>query len=131
MLIVTVPAASHDLTVLDTVKAELGIANSSEDENLARWIRQASGAVAKHLNRVLARETIEETFRRATRSDDILLSRYPVSSVVSAVENGVTVAPADYEVRAESGLLTRLSNDEPACWSAARSSLNTSPAMRS
>ena len=118
---VVTPATSYDLTVLATVKSELGIANNSEDENLLRWIRQASDVVSKYCNCVFAKETVSETFRRATtRSDDILLSRYPVSSIVSVVENGVTLATTDYEVRAESGLLTKLSNDEPACWSAGK-----------
>ena len=117
MLIVTTPAASFDLTTLETVRSEFGVTDHSEDENLRTWIRQASDVISKYCNRVFARETISETVRRATRSDDILLSRYPVSSIVSVVENGVTLAAADYEVRAESGLLTKLSNDEPACWS--------------
>ncbi len=120
MLIVTTPAASFDLTTLETVRSEFGVTDHSEDENLSRWIRQASDVISKYCNRVFAQETVEETFRRATRSDDILLSRYPVSSIVSVVENDVTLAAADYEVRAESGLLTKLSNDEPACWSAGK-----------
>ena len=120
MVVVVTPATSYDLTILDTVKAEFGVTDHSEDEKLSRWIHQASDVISKYCNRVFAQETIEETFRRATRSDDILLSRYPVSSIVSVVENDVTLAAADYEVRAESGLLTKLSNDEPACWSAGK-----------
>ena len=116
MLMIVTPAQSYDLTVLATVKAELGITDRAEDENLARWITQASNIVARYCNCVFAKETVEETFRRTTLSDDILLSRYPVASIVSVVENGVTLATIDYEVRAESGLLTKLSNDEPACW---------------
>ena len=65
--------------MLETVRAELGVTDRSEDENLARWIRQASDVISKYFNRTFAQETIDETFRRATRSDDILLSRYPVA----------------------------------------------------
>ena len=120
MLTVVTPATSYDLTVLETVRAELGITNHAEDENLKRWIAQASDVIAKYCNRVFAQETVSETFRRSTRSDDILLSRYPVNSIVSIVENDETLADTDYELRGESGLLTRLFDDAPACWPAGK-----------
>lgn len=116
MLIVTGSAETYDLVRLDTVRAELGVTVRAEDENLARWIAQASSAIAKHLNRALAIETVSETFRLATRNDDLLLSRFRVASVVSVVENGETLAAADYELHAASGLLTRLRGDTPTCW---------------
>ena len=64
--------------MLATVKAELGITDRSEDENLARWIKQASDAVSKHCNRVFAQETLSETFRLKCREDGLLLARFPV-----------------------------------------------------
>jgi hypothetical protein len=116
MLTITTPAQSFDLTVLDTVRAELRITDRAEDENLARWIRQASGVVAEYCNRVFARETVSETFRLATRESDLLLSRYPVVSIASVVENGETLTATDCEVKCENGVLTRLRDDSPTCW---------------
>ena len=116
MLTIVTPAQSYDLTVLDTVRAELGITDRAEDENLARWITQASDVVASYCNRVFARETIAETFRLATRESDLLLSRYPVQSIASVDENDETLAATDYEVKPENGVLTRLRDDSPTCW---------------
>jgi uncharacterized phiE125 gp8 family phage protein len=120
VLIVTVPAESFDLVLIDDVRDALGITDSSEDENLARWISQASGAVAKHLNRVLAQETVMETFRLSTVTESLLLSRYPVSSIVSVTEFDTALVSTDYELHAASGVLTRLSDDELICWSAGK-----------
>jgi uncharacterized phiE125 gp8 family phage protein len=120
MIVVTTPAASYDLVRLDTVCDALGITDRAEDEQLVQWIKQASCAVAKHLNRVLARETIEETFRLSTVTESLLLSRYPVSSVVSVTEFDTVLDVADYEVNSTSGVLTRLSADAPVCWSAGK-----------
>jgi len=122
MLTVVTPADSYDLTRLDTVRAELGISIGSEDDNLARWITQASNAVAKHCNRVFALETVAETFRfgwrhREFQSDDgITLARFPVASIVSVIENDVTLDATDYELDAERGIIARLWNDRPARW---------------
>jgi hypothetical protein len=116
MLTVVATATSYDLTVIETVRAELGIADRSEDENLARWVTQASHVIAEYCNRTFARETVSETFRLASRNSDLLLSRYPVVLIASVVENGETLAASDYEIASESGLLTRLRDDTPTCW---------------
>ena len=55
-LTVVKPASSFDLTVLATVKAELGIADRASDAALAGYIKQASEVVAKFCNRVFALE---------------------------------------------------------------------------
>ena len=120
MLTIVTPAVSYDLTVIQTVRAELGISNNSEDENLRRWIKQASAVIANYCNRVFAEETVAETFRLTTGQESLLLSRYPVVSIVSVTEYDTVLDPADYEVSAASGVLTRLSNDAPACWSAGK-----------
>jgi uncharacterized phiE125 gp8 family phage protein len=120
MLTVTTPASSFDLTVLATVKDDLGITDRSEDDNLARWIKQASDAISKHCNRVFVQETVSETFWLKCRDDGLLLARYPVSSIASVVENDTTLDASDYEVAAESGVLKRLRNDREWCWPAGK-----------
>jgi Phage gp6-like head-tail connector protein len=111
MLTVTTPANNYDLTLLATVKAQLGITDRSEDENLARWISEASGEVSKRLNRVFAKETVSETLRFTSRHHGILLSRFPVCEIVSVVENDAALAETDYEINPETGELNRLRND--------------------
>lgn len=119
MLTVTTPATSYDLVRLGDARAALDL-DRGDDANLARWISQASGAVARYCNRVLAQETVTETFRLASVQDSLLLSRYPVASITSVTEFDTVLEAADYEVNTSSGVLTRLSNDEPACWSASK-----------
>jgi uncharacterized phiE125 gp8 family phage protein len=119
MLTVTTPANSFDLTVLATVKAELGITDRAEDENLTRWIKQASDAIAKYCNRVFAEETVSETFRLKCREDGLLLARFPVSAITSVVENDTTLTAAtDYELTrdGDSGVLNRLRFDREWTW---------------
>lgn len=111
-------ADSYDLTVLETVRAELGITDHSEDVNLTRWIRQASGAISAYCGgRVFAKETVSETFRAESCVNALILSRTPIASVTSVDENGSTLDATEYEVISGTGLLRRLSNDALAYWS--------------
>lgn len=118
MLTVTTPASSYDLTLLATVKAELGITDRAEDPNLTRWIKQASEAVAKYCNRVFAEETLTETFRLKSREDGLLLARFPVSAITSVVENDTTLAATDYELASDGGggVLNRLRYERDWQW---------------
>jgi len=118
ILTVTSAADSHDLTMLATVKGELGIASSVQgnDGQITAWIHQASGIIASECNRVFARETVSEQFRPNRSMDVLSLTRYPVSSISSINENDEALAATDYEVDKESGLLYRMSNDNRTCW---------------
>ena len=71
MLTVTSPASTFDLALLASVKSELSITDRSEDANLARWIGQASTAIAAYCNRVFVTETVSETFRLSCRDESI------------------------------------------------------------
>ena len=119
MLTIVTPAESFDLTLLATVKAELGITDREEDGNLARWITQASTTIAQYCNRVFAQETVSETFRPRCREEGLLLARFPVSAIMSVVENDITLtAVTDYELAGNGGssILTRLRNDRDWTW---------------
>lgn len=120
MIVVTTPATSYDLVRLEDVRAALGITDRSEDEQLAQWIAQASGAVAKFCNRVLVQETVSETFRLFATQEALITSRFPVWEILSVTEFDTVLDPADYEFHGASGVLTRLSNDSPVCWSASK-----------
>ena len=112
---VVTPATSYDLTDLTTVKAELGITNTSEDANIAKWITQASGEIASYCNRTLVKETVKQVYRvlfvrglQREHEEQIVLSRAPVSSITSAVLDGTAlVEGTDYERDAD-GHLYRL-----------------------
>ena len=115
MLTVTDEANSYALISLASAKTALGIAGTAEDAVLGDLIDRASDVIARHCNRVFASETVTEQFRLDRWRVDLLLSRYPVASIVSVVEGGVTLSATDYEVDPSNGLLSRLYDGNP-CW---------------
>jgi hypothetical protein len=119
MLTVTTPASSYDLTLLATVKGELGITNRASDVLLKRCIKQASDVAAKFCNRVFACETLTETFRDH-RDPELVLARYPVVEIVSVLENETSVEATGYEVDTAAGIITRLSGDRLTCWASGK-----------
>lgn len=108
---VTGAATSKDMTLLATVKTELGITVSTDDAWLALVIQEESAAACSYCNREFARETVIESFRLETEDrcvTGLYLSRVPVASITSVVEDGVTLTAADYELAAADGRLYRL-----------------------
>src|ERR1044071_9207493 len=97
-LTVKTPATSFDLTDIDTVKDELEISGSESDDRLARYITEASRAIATWCNRVFGKETVAETFRNGEGLECLVLARRPVVSITSIVEDGVTLSSSDYEL---------------------------------
>lgn len=97
MLTVTTAAATSALTTLAQLKADLGL-GSALDTFYQRVIDLASDEISVYLGRdqsdaggvSLGRETIQEVFYDLAAPRQITLGRYPLSEVVSVVENGVT-----------------------------------------
>src|SRR5215218_4325617 len=121
VLTVLVPAASFALTHIDTLKDELEIVGTAEDNQLQGYIFQASSAITGYLGRTIAQETVMEQFRipreLACRGVDLIpLSRRPVTAISSVSEDGVALSGADYELDGQAGLLTRLYSDCPGPW---------------
>lgn len=139
ILAVSQPAPDIMLVSLETAKDELNITASDTDTRLTRWIIASSAAIAGYINRVLRMETVVETLRASGfypgpdwfhyrdgfhhhHSDGsvpgISLNRYPVVTMTSIVEDGITLDPAaDYEVDGEAGIVYRLSDAERIGWS--------------
>lgn len=118
MLTVSVAATSTRLTTLDAVKRELGIATTADDARLLGYIDQASAVIADYLGRTIARETVIETLRIQPAADAILLRRWPVISIASVLEDGVTLLASEYE--RDDSRLYRLQDDERARWPAVK-----------
>lgn len=106
MLTVVTPATSQDLAALAVVKAALGVTGTEEDATLAPLITRASVAIATFCNRVLVQETVEESFRVVRGG--MVLERYPVTSIVTLSEDGLTLAPAEYEADLAAGIVERV-----------------------
>lgn len=134
ILIVNTAAVSKDLTILANVKAECGITGTAEDANIETWIDQASSACSSYCNRVFGKETVTETFRNrfsyldrnANRADSILLSRNPVTAIISVTQdNTLLTQDVDYELDPTEGILYRLdSNQNSIQWSFSKLAVN-------
>jgi hypothetical protein len=122
-------ASSYDLTTLAVVKDELSISDASRDASLKRYITSASAAAAQYCNRRFQVETVKDEFwpDRDFYSSPlpggvrvIQLSRWPITSAVVVLENGLTLVDGtDYRVDAENGQLIRLdANLYPRSWHA-------------
>lgn len=132
MITVNIPAKSYDLTLLATVKAELGITDRASDTVLRSYIKQASDVIAEFCNRVFALETVTEAFRIGhdfhegfshspyPMSFELTLKRYPVVSIVSVTENGIALTSDQYEVDAENGTISRICGSQYSRWQIGR-----------
>jgi hypothetical protein len=120
MLTVITPAATYDLTTLETVKDELSITGNDVDIRLARWIKETSGYIARWCNRVFGLEQVSEQWRAVDRWSvpdssaaprPLLLTRFPVVSIDSITDQDGTVLPvAEYEFDENTGRLWRLTD---------------------
>lgn len=117
---ITAAAATTKLTTLARIKQELGITDSGSDTILGEMIAQASAAIASHLGRTIARETIAETWRPVAARDNIIVTRAPIVSITSIVEAGATLTGADYEADKDAGIIYRLSSDARVQWPASK-----------
>lgn len=118
LLTIVTPATVTALTDLTAVKLELGISGTAEDAYLQAQIANASAAAMAWCARVFAREVVSEVWRPELALEVLSLSRYPVATISSVVEDGTTLASTDYELDAEAGMLWRLSSDERTAWRA-------------
>ena len=116
MITVTTPADDFRLVTPEAAREALSITNQGEDDALSRLIERASDVIARECNRVFARETVREQFRPDCRSDDLLLSRWPVVAIVTVTENGTQLDTSEFEINQRTGVLTRLRGDRPSPW---------------
>ncbi|MDO9712452.1 hypothetical protein [Paracraurococcus lichenis] len=120
MLTVLTPASTDDLTILATLKAELGVTDAASDTYLADLITQVSGTCASFCGRPgWGRETVRQIERLAGWRDCIFLERDLVPSI-SSVTAADTALVADVDYELDGSLLYRLSGDRRVAWSCGR-----------
>ena len=127
MMTITTPAEDKNLLTAEEMRLAVGLASgdASKDAVLTPLNGRVSRAIAAHCKvaaggiavPTLRQETVTEVFRTGMARRRLMLSRRPIVSVTSIVEDGETLTGSDYEIDASSGILTRLEDDEPACWS--------------
>lgn len=95
------------LTTLDTVKEELDITSTDYDGRLTRYIKEASAQVESFCGRSFEyQEGIVESIP-ARGGRNIVLSRRPVTNLISITFAGQTVDPDEYKLDSETGLVFR------------------------
>lgn len=117
------PATSQALISLATVKRDIGIASgdTTNDDILGDLISRVSVQIAQYCNRPLVSETVEDTFL-ADRDpypyqtpggvNGLSLARWPVTSVMSVVENSTAlVADTDFVIDPASGIVWRIASN--------------------
>ena len=131
---VIAPAADITLLSLAEMRAAVGIADGSRDADVQRIASRATADIVNACKvaadgatpPTLRRETVQDTFRlnrwwnrrdHPGLRETLIVSRRPIVDVISVVEAGVTLDPAaDFEIRAGTGQLIRLYDDQPAHW---------------
>jgi uncharacterized phiE125 gp8 family phage protein len=112
-------AAQRRLCAVEAVRAELLIDGVDQDYLLLPLIDAASQQVAGYCRRVLALETVRETWRLTERPECLLLRRHPVTAITSVIEDGVTLAGTDYDLDADAGFIWRLDGETRIGWAQA------------
>ena len=122
---IVTPAAAADMRLAsrETFKQGVGIKDGENDEYIEFLLDANSAAFQKECDRVLYRETVQDVFtgtqphsrddRQQIRS--IVLSRFPVVSIVSVADASGTIDPAHYSLDGPSGILRF---HERRCWPA-------------
>lgn len=131
MLAVTTPAADPRLLSAEEMRLAVGLAadEASKDAALLALNNRVSALIARACRvadgggavLTLRQETLTETLRPEGRHESFMLSRRPVASITSVVEDGTTLTGTDYEIEPTSGLIRRLRNDRSIEWSCRRS----------
>lgn len=122
-------AASRRLTTKAKIKAALRDTGTADDALYEQYIDSVSAECARYCRLARSASATVPTFGqeicRATwlvtcrdRGPTLILPwRVPITAIGSIVENGAAlVAGTDYRLR-DAGLLERVSNDAPICWS--------------
>lgn len=103
------PAPDHDLVSLYDAKLALNLpmTDTSRDQQLALFIRWASGEIEAQCNRIFAKERVSETFREIMPNVNkrIFLTHYPVEQkdIESVTFDGGT--ELEYDLDSRSGTL--------------------------
>ena len=107
MIEIVTPAESTRLTTLAAVKADLGITGTASDDALGALIDQFSDTIGAWCGRAFGLVTVRETLEIARLCDrrSIMLSRWPVASVVSVTAAGTALGPELFYADLQAGTL--------------------------
>ncbi|TIL30030.1 hypothetical protein [Mesorhizobium sp.] len=128
VLVVSTPATDRSLLSQAERREAVGVTDSSQDAKLATLDLRLGAAIMAECNiaigagaePTLLQETLTETCRKVDAAVMVLARRHNVE-ITSLIEDGVTLTKdVGFTVDPESGLVTRLSDDCPRRWCAAK-----------
>lgn len=89
--------AANALTTLETVKADLGISTTTDDDFIKRKINFASQAIEDFCDRVFGTSEVTETFK-AEGQLRFVVARAPIASISEITYDGTEVDSDNYEI---------------------------------
>lgn len=127
MLTITTPAEDLQLLAIDEMRELAGVAGNGSDASLRRLGLRIAADICAECNiaigavapPTLKRETLTETFR-GVAAEVLILSRRHDIEITSIVVDGDGLAAGDFEVDAESGIVTRIDGELPITWAASK-----------
>jgi len=124
MFAVTTASTDNTLLTLAELRSAIGISDNSKDADLTTLGARVAAQIYKACNLAkdgatpptLREETCSDTFRERLFQEQIVLSRRPVTSIISVTECDVVLTTDQYELDAAAGILKRLCNDRETLW---------------
>lgn len=109
------PATDPLLVDLPTAKEELGIAvdDVSQDARLTRYLAQVTSQIHAYCNRIFPVQAYRNLWSEAPRGyvycDALQTAEWPIVEIIGVGESGVALAPEQWRVDLQRGLLWRVS----------------------
>lgn len=94
------PLSARALTLLETVKEDLGITDATNDTLLERYINEASDFILGEIDRKFIRLTFTSERYEGHNSTDLYLREYPIQSIekIELLDVELVEADEDYEL---------------------------------
>ena len=120
MLTVTTAATDRTLLSLAEIRKATGVSDASYNDDLGTLNGRVASALARACRLqtggstppTFREETLTEVLRQETGEEYLILSRRPVASITSVVEDGTTLDTDEYEIDTSTGLLFRMDGDD-------------------
>jgi hypothetical protein len=107
-LVILTAASAPVLTTAQAVMAEMGITDPGVAAGMTTLISQASAVIMSAIGRTIIKEAVKEEIWPDQFCRSIRLSRTPIITITSIVEDGVVLGDDDFRAEKSSGILHRL-----------------------
>jgi hypothetical protein len=124
MFAVTTASSDNTLLTIAELRSAIGVSDNSKDADLTTLGARVAAQIYNVCNiakdgatpPTLREETCSDTFREREFQEKIVLSRRPVTEIISITECDVALTEDQYELEPSSGIIKRLCNDRETLW---------------